>query len=96
ATKYPDIAAEHFADKGVHVDIIKLYGSMELAPLVGLSDAIVDLVSSGNTLKANGLEAVEHVADISSRLVVNKAALKTKYALLNPIIQAFENAAKAV
>ena len=76
ATKYPDIAAEHFADKGVHVDIIKLYGSMELAPLVGLSDAIVDLVSSGNTLKANGLEAVEHVADISSRLVVNKAALK--------------------
>lgn len=96
ATKYPDIAAEHFADKGVHVDIIKLYGSMELAPLVGLSDAIVDLVSSGNTLKANGLEAVEHVADISSRLVVNKAALKTKYALLNPIIQAFESAAKAV
>ncbi len=96
ATKYPNIAAEHFAGKGVHVDIIKLYGSMELAPLVGLSDAIVDLVSSGNTLKANGLEAVEHVADISSRLVVNKAALKTKYALLNPIIQAFENAAKAV
>lgn len=78
------------------MDIIKLYGSMELAPLVGLSDAIVDLVSSGNTLKANGLEAVEHVVDISSRLVVNKAALKTKYALLNPIIQAFENAAKAV
>ncbi|ROV56498.1 ATP phosphoribosyltransferase [Neisseria chenwenguii] len=89
ATKYPGIAAEHFAAKGVHVDIIKLYGSMELAPLVGLSDAIVDLVSTGNTLKANDLEAVEHIADISSRLVVNKAALKTKYALLDPIIQAF-------
>ena len=95
ATKYPDIAAEHFAAKGVHVDIIKLYGSMELAPLVGLSDAIVDLVSTGNTLKANGLEAVEHVVDISSRLVVNKAALKTKHALLEPIIQAFGSAAKA-
>ena len=89
ATKYPNIAAEHFAAKGVHVDIIKLYGSMELAPLVGLSDAIVDLVSTGNTLKANGLEAVEHIADISSRLVVNKAALKTKHTLLEPIIQAF-------
>lgn len=95
ATKYPNIAAEHFAGKGVHVDIIKLYGSMELAPLVGLSDAIVDLVSTGNTLKANGLEAVEHVVDISSRLVVNKAALKTKHALLEPIIQAFGSAVKA-
>lgn len=95
ATKYPNIAAEHFAGKGVHVDIIKLYGSMELAPLVDLSDAIVDLVSTGNTLKANGLEAVEHVVDISSRLVVNKAALKTKHALLEPIIQAFGGAVKA-
>ena len=95
ATKYPNIAAEHFAGKGVHVDIIKLYGSMELAPLVGLSDAIVDLVSTGNTLKANGLEAVEHVVDISSRLVVNKAALKTKHALLEPIIQAFGSVVKA-
>lgn len=95
ATKYPNIAAEHFAGKGVHVDIIKLYGSMELAPLVGLSDAIVDLVSTGNTLRANGLEAVEHVVDISSRLVVNKAALKTKHALLEPIIQAFGGAVKA-
>ncbi|MCF7521836.1 ATP phosphoribosyltransferase [Neisseria sp. ZJ106] len=92
ATKYPNIAAEHFAAKGVHVDIIKLYGSMELAPLVGLSDAIVDLVSTGNTLKANHLEAVEHIVDISSRLVVNKAALKTKYALIEPIIQAFSGA----
>lgn len=95
ATKYPNITAEHFAGKGVHVDIIKLYGSMELAPLVGLSDAIVDLVSTGNTLKANGLEAVEHVVDISSRLVVNKAALKTKHALLEPIIRAFGGAVKA-
>lgn len=77
------------------MDIIKLYGSMELAPLVGLSDAIVDLVSTGNTLKANGLEAVEHIVDISSRPVVNKAALKTKYALLEPIIQAFGGAVKA-
>ncbi|UOO82918.1 ATP phosphoribosyltransferase [Uruburuella testudinis] len=95
ATKYPDIAAEHFAGKGVHVDIIKLYGSMELAPLVGLSDAIVDLVSTGGTLKANNLEAVEHIADISSRLVVNKAALKVKYALLQPIIDAFAGAVGA-
>ncbi|KPN73884.1 ATP phosphoribosyltransferase [Neisseria sp. 74A18] len=93
ATKYPDIAAEHFAGKGVHVDIIKLYGSMELAPLVGLSDAIVDLVSTGGTLKANNLEAVEHIVDISSRLVVNKAALKVKHALIQPIINAFAEAA---
>ncbi|KES09676.1 ATP phosphoribosyltransferase [Snodgrassella alvi SCGC AB-598-O02] len=89
ATKYPNIAAEHFANKGVHVDVIKLYGSMELAPLVGLCDAIVDLVSSGNTLKANNLEAVEHIIDISSRLVVNKAALKLKYAIMQPIIDTF-------
>ncbi|HFC8518332.1 TPA: ATP phosphoribosyltransferase [Neisseria weaveri] len=94
ATKYPDIAAEHFAGKGVHVDIIKLYGSMELAPLVGLSDAIVDLVSTGGTLKANNLEAVEHIVDISSRLVVNKAALKVKHALIQPIINAFAEAAR--
>lgn len=92
ATKYPNIAAEHFAAKGVHVDIIKLYGSMELAPLVGLSDAIVDLVSTGGTLRANRLQAVEHIVDISSRLVVNKAALKTKHSLIEPIIQAFANA----
>lgn len=92
ATKYPNIAAAHFAAKGVHVDIIKLYGSMELAPLVGLSDAIVDLVSTGSTLRANQLQAVEHIEDISSRLVVNKAALKTKHNLIEPIIQAFANA----
>lgn len=96
ATKYPNIAAEHFASKGVHVDIIKLYGSMELAPLVGLSDAIVDLVSTGNTLKANQLEAVEHITDISSRLIVNKASLKTKHALLKPILNAFTEAIETV
>lgn len=92
ASKYPNIAAEHFAGKGVHIDLIKLYGSMELAPLVGLADAIVDLVSTGNTLKANNLQAVEHVIDISSRLVVNKAALKLKYAAIQPIINVFTSA----
>ena len=78
ATKYVSVARDHFADKGVHVDLIKLYGSMELAPLTGLADAIVDLVSSGNTLKANDLREVERILDISSRLIVNQAALKLK------------------
>jgi len=95
ATKYPQIAREHFAAKGVHVDIIKLYGSMELAPLVGLADAIVDLVSTGGTLKANNLEAVEHIADISSRLVVNQAALKLKYDTIQPVLDAFASAVPA-
>ena len=89
ATKYVAIAREFFAAKGVHVDLIKLYGSMELAPLVGLSDAIVDLVSTGNTLKANHLVEVEHIMDISSRLVVNQAALKLKQAPIRKIIDAF-------
>ncbi len=89
ATKYLNTARTHFAAKGVHVDLIKLYGSMELGPLVGLSDAIVDLVSSGGTLKANNLVAVEHIADISSRLVVNQAALKMKRSLIQPIIDNF-------
>ena len=92
ATKYVQAAREHFAAKGVHVDLIKLYGSMELAPLVGLSDAIVDLVSSGNTLKANNLKAVEEIADISSRLVVNQAALKLKRNTIQPILDAFAQA----
>ncbi|MFV0662316.1 ATP phosphoribosyltransferase [Denitromonas sp.] len=92
ATKYTKIAREHFASTGVHVDLIKLYGSMELAPLVGLSDAIVDLVSTGNTLRANNLEAVEDITTISSRLVVNQAALKVKRALLQPVIDAFAGA----
>ena len=89
ATKYVAIAREFFATKGVHVDLIKLYGSMELAPLTGLADAIVDLVSTGNTLKANHLVEVEHVMNISSRLVVNQAALKLKQAPLRALIDAF-------
>ncbi|NDP40861.1 MAG: ATP phosphoribosyltransferase [Rhodoferax sp.] len=92
ATKYVAISREFFAAKGVHVDLIKLYGSMELAPLVGLSDAIVDLVSTGNTLKANHLVEVEHIMDISSRLVVNQAALKLKQAPIRKIIDAFASA----
>jgi ATP phosphoribosyltransferase len=92
ATKYVAIAREFFASKGVHVDLIKLYGSMELAPLVGLADAIVDLVSTGNTLKANHLVEVERIMDISSRLVVNQAALKLKQEPLRKIIDAFGGA----
>jgi len=94
ATKYVKTAREHFASKGVHVDLIKLYGSMELAPLVGLSDAIVDLVSSGATLKANNLVAVEEIAQISSRLVVNQASLKLKRNTLQPMLDAFAGAIK--
>ena len=89
ATKYTTLARDHFAAKGVHVDLIKLYGSMELAPLTGMADAIVDLVSTGKTLKANHLVEVEHIMDISSRLVVNQAALKLKTAAMRPIIDAF-------
>jgi ATP phosphoribosyltransferase len=93
ATKYVQTARAHFAAKGVHVDLIKLYGSMELAPLVGLSDAIVDMVSTGSTLRANNLVEVEHIMDISSRLVVNQAALKLKRERLQPILDAFERVA---
>ena len=92
ATKYITMAREHFAAKGVHVDLIKLYGSMELAPLVGLADAIVDLVSSGGTLKANNLEVAEDMLPISSRLVVNQAALKLKRDILQPVIDAIAGA----
>jgi ATP phosphoribosyltransferase len=92
ATKYTHIAREFFASKGVHVDMVKLYGSMELAPLTGMADAIVDLVSTGNTLKANHLVEVERIMDISSHLVVNQAALKLKQARLKPIIEAFAGA----
>ena len=92
ATKYVAIARDFFASKGVHVDLIKLYGSMELAPLVGMADAIVDLVSSGNTLKANHLVEVEHIMDISAHLVVNQAALKLKQAPIRKIIDAFASA----
>jgi ATP phosphoribosyltransferase len=86
ATKYVRTAREHFSQKGVHVDLIRLYGSMELAPIMGLADAIVDLVSSGNTLKANNLVVVEEVMPVSARLIVNQAALKTRRALLKPMI----------
>jgi ATP phosphoribosyltransferase len=92
ATKYTHAAREFFAAKGVHVDLIKLYGSMELAPLTGLADAIVDLVSTGNTLKANQLIEVEHIMDISSRLVVNPASLKIKRVALQPILHAIRDA----
>ena len=95
ATKYTRTAREHFADKGVHVDLIKLYGSMELAPLTGLADAIVDLVSTGSTLKANHLVEVEKIMDISSRLVVNQAALKLKREPLRRIIDAIAGAVGA-
>ena len=92
ATKYVQTAREHFAAKGMHVDLIKLYGSMELAPLVGLADAIVDLVSTGGTLKANNLRAVEEIAPISARLIVNQAALKLKRDAIQPLLDAFARA----
>jgi len=94
ATKYVQITRAHFAGKGVHVDLIKLYGSIELAPLLGLADAIVDLVSSGATLRANKLAAVEEIMPVSARLIVNQAALKTRRAELQPLIEAFSKAAR--
>ena len=93
ATKYTQTAREHFAAKGVHVDLVKLYGSMELAPLVGLADAIVDLVSTGNTLRANRLRAVEEILPISARLIVNQAALKMKRDAIQPLLEQLSKAA---
>jgi ATP phosphoribosyltransferase len=93
ATKYVNITRGHFAAKGVHVDLIRLYGSMELAPLTGLADAIVDLVDTGKTLRANGLAAVEEIMPVSARLIVNQASLKTKRPGLQPLIDAFARAA---
>src|SRR4029077_12777027 len=93
ATKYMQTAREHFAAKGVPVDLIRLYGSMELAPLLGLADAIVDLVATGNTLRANRLHAVEEIRQISARLIVNQAALKLKRDAIQPLL---DNFAKAV
>ena len=90
ATKYIRSARAHFAEKGMHVDLIKLYGSMELAPLVGLAEAIVDLVSSGGTLRANGLEEVEEIMPISSRLIVNQAALKLKRERIQSLLDIFD------
>ena len=92
ATKFVKSARKYYAEKGEQVEIIKLYGSMELAPIVGLADVIVDLVDTGNTLRANGLEPLEHIADISSRLVVNKASLKTKSKTIKQFIQRIEEA----
>jgi ATP phosphoribosyltransferase len=94
ATKYIATAREHFAAKGVHVDLIRLYGSMELAPLVGLADAIVDLVDTGNTLRANRLRVVEEILAVSSRLIVNPASLKLKRAELAPLIEALGSASR--
>jgi ATP phosphoribosyltransferase len=94
ATKYIGAAREHFAAKGVHVDLIHLYGSMELAPLVGLADVIVDLVDTGNTLRANKLRVVEELMPISSRLIVNPASLKLKRAAIAPLIEAFREASR--
>jgi len=95
ATKFERTAREHFARKGLHVDLIKLYGSMELAPLTGLADVIVDLVDTGNTLRANNLVAVEDIAPVSARLVVNPASLRTRGATLRPLIEALGTAAAA-
>lgn len=95
ATKYLQTTREHFAAKGVHVDLIRLYGSMELAPLLNLADAIVDLVSTGATLKANNLHAVEEIMPVSARLIVNQAALKTRRGELQSLIEAFSRAAAA-
>jgi len=94
ATKYLRLAREHFAAKGVHVDLVKLYGSMELAPLLGLADAIVDLVSSGKTLRANKLVPVEEIMPVSARLIVNQAALKTRRGELQPLIESFGKASR--
>ena len=93
ATKFVNITRAHFAAKGVHVDLIRLYGSMELAPLTGLADAIVDLVDTGRTLRENGLEAVEEIMPVSAHLIVNQAALKTRRRQLRPLIDAFAAAA---
>ena len=92
ATKFVNCARRYYAEQGKQVEIIKLYGSMELAPLVGLADRIVDLVDTGNTLKANGLEPMEHIADISSRLIVNKASMKMKHARVKTFIAKIEQA----
>lgn len=90
ATKYVNSARAFYAEKGEQVDLIKLYGSMELAPLIGLADRIVDLVDTGNTLKANGLEPIEHIADISSRLIVNQHAYKTKFEQIQQVVDKFK------
>ena len=96
ATKYPNTARDFFSSKGIHIDLIKLYGSMELAPIVGLADVIVDLVSSGKTLEANNLKAVELISNISSRLIVNKAALKINISQMKPLLNKFQELVSSV
>lgn len=95
ATKYTQVAREYYAQQGLQIDLIKLYGAMELAPVMDLADEIVDIVDTGNTLKANGLEAREMIADISSRVIVNKAAMKTKYPVIKDILTSLEEAASS-
>ena len=95
ATKYVNLTRQFYASRGEQVDVIKLYGSMELAPLVGLGDLIVDVVDTGNTLRANGLEPLEVICQVSSRLIVNKASYKRKQALLAPVLQQLEAAVEA-
>ena len=90
ATKYPNITERYFSAKGIQVELIKLYGSIELAPLVGLSERIVDLVSTGSTLKANHMVEVETIAEVTSRLIVNRASLKTKHARISKILDGLE------
>jgi ATP phosphoribosyltransferase len=92
ATKYTQVAREFYAQQGRQIDLIKLYGAMELAPIMDLADEIVDIVDTGNTLKANGLEAREMITEISSRVIVNKAAMKTKYPEIKQILSAIEEA----
>jgi ATP phosphoribosyltransferase len=95
ATKYINVAREYYAQQGRQVDLIKLYGAMELAPVLDLANEIVDIVDTGNTLKANGLEAREKIADISSRVIVNKAAMKTKYPVIKEILDALAEVVSA-
>jgi len=94
ATKFVNVARQFFAEQGKQVEVIKLYGSMELGPIVGLSDLIVDVVDTGNTLKANGLKPMDHIADISSRLVVNKASLKMKHDRIQQMVERMRQAVK--
>jgi ATP phosphoribosyltransferase len=95
ATKFVNIARQHFARQGVHADLIKLYGAMELAPMMNLADLIVDIVDTGNTLKANGMEPLEEIAAISSRLIVNKAAMRSRYRQIQQVIDELSDVLEA-
>jgi ATP phosphoribosyltransferase len=95
ATKYPNVARKHFARRGVHAECIKLNGAIELAPALGVARRIVDLVSTGATLKANGLVEIERIADVTSRLIVNRAALKTRHAQIAPLVDRIAEVVRA-